>query len=91
VVVVREQTIAGRYELKYVLGTGGMSSVYCAFDTLLERNVALKVLHDQYGDDEEYVERFRREARSVAQLRTRTSSRSSTAAMRTGSSSSSSR
>ena len=67
-VVVREQTIAGRYELKYVLGTGGMSSVYCAFDTLLERNVALKVLHDQYGGDEEYVERFRREARSVAQL-----------------------
>ena len=67
-VVVRQETIAGRYELKYVLGTGGMSSVYCAFDTLLERNVALKVLHDQYGDDEEYVERFRREARSVAQL-----------------------
>ena len=66
--VVRQQTIAGRYELKYVLGTGGMSSVYCAFDTLLERNVALKVLHDQYGEDAEYVERFRREARSVAQL-----------------------
>ncbi len=67
-VVVRQQTIAGRYELKYVLGTGGMSSVYCAFDTLLERNVALKILHDQYGDDEQYVERFRSEARSVAQL-----------------------
>jgi hypothetical protein len=65
---VRQQTIAGRYELKHVLGTGGMSSVYCAFDTLLERNVALKILHDQYGDDEEYVERCRREARSVAQL-----------------------
>src|SRR5688500_5550056 len=45
-----------------------MSTVYCAFDTLLERNVALKILHDQYGGDEEYVERFRREARSVAQL-----------------------
>jgi serine/threonine-protein kinase len=67
-VAVRQQTIAGRYELKHVLGTGGMSSVYSAFDTLLERNVALKILHDQYGDDEEYVERFRREARSVAQL-----------------------
>jgi eukaryotic-like serine/threonine-protein kinase len=66
--VVRQQTIAGRYELKHVVGTGGMSSVYCAFDTLLERNVALKILHDHYGDDEEYVERFRREARSVAQL-----------------------
>src|SRR5688500_15023771 len=45
-----------------------MSTVYCAFDTLLERNVALKILHDQYGGDEEYVERFRREARAVAQL-----------------------
>jgi serine/threonine-protein kinase len=68
VVVVGQQTIASRYEIKHVLGTGGMSTVYCAFDTLLERNVALKVLHDQYGGDEEYVERFRREARSVAQL-----------------------
>ena len=65
---VRDQVIAGRYELKSVVGTGGMSSVYCAFDTLLERNVALKILHDRYGGDEEYVERFRREARAVAQL-----------------------
>ena len=65
---VRQQTIADRYELKHIVGSGGMSTVYCAFDTLLERNVALKILHDQYGADEEYVERFRREARSVAQL-----------------------
>ena len=62
------QVIAGRYELKETVGTGGMSTVYCAFDTLLERNVALKILHEQYGGDEEYVERFRREARAVAQL-----------------------
>ena len=62
------QVIAGRYELKETVGTGGMSTVYCAFDTLLERNVALKILHDQYGGDAEYVERFRREARAVAQL-----------------------
>ena len=45
-----------------------MSSVYKAHDQLLERNVALKVLHPHYGDDAEYVERFRREARAVAQL-----------------------
>ena len=45
-----------------------MSSGYCAFYTLLERIVALKVLHDKSGDDAEYVVRFRREARSVAQL-----------------------
>ena len=60
--------IAGRYELGEVLGSGGMSSVYRAFDTLLERNVALKILHPQYLGDDDHVERFRREARSVAQL-----------------------
>jgi hypothetical protein len=62
------QLIAGRYELKETVGSGGMSSVYCAFDTLLERHVALKILHEQFGADEEHVERFRREARAVAQL-----------------------
>ena len=51
-----------------------MSSVYKAHDTLLERNVALKILHDHYASDDDYVERFNREARAVAQLRTRTSS-----------------
>src|SRR5437870_6920979 len=45
-----------------------MSSVYRAHDTLLERNVALKILHDQYTSDDEFVERFKREARAVAQL-----------------------
>ncbi|MDQ3065608.1 MAG: protein kinase [Actinomycetota bacterium] len=63
-----QQMISGRYELKEMVGSGGMSSVYCAFDTLLERNVALKILHAQFGEDEDYVERFRREARAVAQL-----------------------
>ena len=62
------QLISNRYELKETVGTGGMSSVYRAFDTLLERHVALKILHAHYGGDEEYVERFRREARAVAQL-----------------------
>jgi serine/threonine-protein kinase len=63
-----QQLIADRYELKEIVGTGGMSSVYCAFDTLLERHVALKILHEQFGADEDHVERFRREARAVAQL-----------------------
>ena len=62
------QVIAERYELEDVVGTGGMSSVYRAFDTLLERHVAIKILHDQYGADDDYAERFRREARAVAQL-----------------------
>lgn len=60
--------IAGRYEVEEVVGTGGMSCVYKAHDRLLERNVALKVLHPHFSDDAEYVERFRREARAVAQL-----------------------
>ena len=63
-----DQLIAERYELKDIVGTGGMASVYCAYDTLLERNVALKILHEHHGDDEEYVDRFRREARAAAQL-----------------------
>ncbi|MGZ4387905.1 MAG: protein kinase domain-containing protein [Gaiellaceae bacterium] len=62
------ELIADRYELEELVGTGGMSSVFRAHDRLLDRKVALKVLHPQFGDDEEYVERFRREARSVARL-----------------------
>jgi serine/threonine-protein kinase len=65
---VPSEVIAGRYELEELVGTGGMSTVYRARDQLLERYVALKVLHPHYADDEEYVERFRHEARSVAQL-----------------------
>jgi predicted Ser/Thr protein kinase len=66
--VVVGETIAERYELEEVVGHGGMSTVYKAHDSLLERNVALKVLHQQYNEDEGFVERFKREARSVAQL-----------------------
>jgi serine/threonine protein kinase len=62
------EKIAGRYELEELVGHGGMSSVYKARDSLLERNVALKILHEQYNADEDFVERFKREARSVAQL-----------------------
>jgi len=62
------ELIAERYELEELVGRGGMSSVYRAHDRLLERDVALKVLHEQFAADTDYVERFRREARSVAQL-----------------------
>jgi serine/threonine protein kinase len=62
------QRLAGRYELQDVAGSGGMSSVYRARDTVLERTVAIKILHEHYSDDAEYVERFRREARALAQL-----------------------
>jgi serine/threonine-protein kinase len=62
------EVLADRYELEELVGSGGMSSVFRAHDRLLDRKVALKVLHQQYSDDEEYVERFRREARAVAAL-----------------------
>src|SRR5205807_3000761 len=62
------ELIAGRYELEELVGSGGMSSVYRAHDRLLERPVALKILHEHYTADDEYVERFRREARAVAAL-----------------------
>jgi hypothetical protein len=62
------ELIANRYELERVLGTGGMATVYCAFDTVLERKVALKVLHERYAADGEYVARFENEARAAARL-----------------------
>ena len=62
------ELIADRYELKDPVGTGGMSTVFCAHDTLLERDVALKILHEHHSRDDDYVERFRHEARAVAQL-----------------------
>ena len=60
--------IAGRYELEELVGTGGMSSVYRANDRQLERPVALKLLHERLGADDEHVTRFRHEAESVARL-----------------------
>jgi serine/threonine protein kinase len=62
------ELLAGRYELQAVVGSGGMSSVYRARDTVLERTVAIKILHEHFSGDPAYVERFRREARALAQL-----------------------
>ena len=62
------EVLADRYELEELVGTGGMSSVFRAHDRLLDRKVALKILHLHYSRDDDYVERFQREARSVAAL-----------------------
>jgi len=62
------ELIAGRYELEELTGSGGMSRVYVARDRQLGRRVAVKILHEKYAGDESYVDRFRREARAVAQL-----------------------
>ncbi len=58
----------GRYSVERILGHGGMATVYLAQDGDLERPVAVKVLGDPLAHDDEFVERFRREARTAAQL-----------------------
>src|SRR3954449_10933858 len=58
----------GRYRLDAQIGAGGMSTVYRAFDATLERRVAIKLMHREIASDSDQLERFRREARSVAQL-----------------------
>jgi serine/threonine-protein kinase len=58
----------GRYYIKELLGRGGMAAVYRATDTVLQRDVALKVLYPQFGDDESLVLRFQREAVTAAAL-----------------------
>ena len=63
-----EEMIAGRYRLDRRLGMGGMSTVRLAFDTNLERQVAVKLLAEHLADDDNFVSRFRREALAAARL-----------------------
>jgi beta-lactam-binding protein with PASTA domain/predicted Ser/Thr protein kinase len=63
-----ETIIDERYRVLSRLGSGGMADVYLAEDQLLGRHVAIKVLHHQFAEDQEFVERFRREASSAAAL-----------------------
>jgi eukaryotic-like serine/threonine-protein kinase len=66
---VSEGTVVdGRYSVLGRLGSGGMADVWLAEDTHLQRRVALKVLHQRFAQDREFVERFRREAESAAGL-----------------------
>jgi beta-lactam-binding protein with PASTA domain/predicted Ser/Thr protein kinase len=59
---------AGRYRVTRKLGGGGMADVYLAEDQELGRRVAVKILHDRYANDDQFVERFRREATHAAGL-----------------------
>jgi eukaryotic-like serine/threonine-protein kinase len=60
--------VDGRYRILNRIGSGGMADVYCAEDTHLGRQVALKMLYRRFAQDQEFVERFRREASSAAGL-----------------------
>lgn len=62
------QKIGGRYDIEKKIGEGGMAVVYRARDTLLNRTVALKVLRSQFGNDDDFIARFHREAQAAASL-----------------------
>ncbi len=63
-----QRILARRYELQELIGGGGMADVYRAQDRLLDRAVAVKILHQQYANDAEFVEKFRQEATGAAKL-----------------------
>jgi len=62
------RTIANRYEIISKTGVGGMATVYIAKDTVLNRNVAVKVLKDEFTTDDEFIKRFNSEAQAAASL-----------------------
>src|SRR2546422_8916899 len=63
-----ETVVDQRYQVQSRIGSGGMADVYCAEDLQLGRKVALKLLHQRFAEDAEFVERFRREASAAAGL-----------------------
>ena len=60
--------LGNRYQLQDLIGVGGMAKVYKATDRLLQRDVAIKILKDQYAEDDEFVKKFSNEALSAARL-----------------------
>jgi serine/threonine protein kinase len=62
-------TLGGRYKVEEILGQGGMSAVYKAYDPNLKRVVAIKVIHTHLADNPKFISRFEEEATAVAQLR----------------------
>lgn len=60
--------IGNRYEVLEKIGIGGMATVYKAKDNILKRNVAVKVLRDEFTTDEEFIKRFNTEAQAAASL-----------------------
>jgi eukaryotic-like serine/threonine-protein kinase len=65
---MERRVLVDRFTLLEILGSGAVAWVYLAHDAILARDVALKILREHYADDEEVVERFRREAKNAASL-----------------------
>ena len=63
-----KRMLANRYELIRKIGSGGMAVVYQAYDTSLDRQVAIKLLREEYADDPDFIRRFQKEAKAVARL-----------------------
>ena len=66
--ITKGQKISDRYQIIKSIGEGGMANVYSAYDTILDRNVAVKVLRGDLASDEKFVRRFQREALSASSL-----------------------
>ncbi len=66
--IVKGQKIDGRYQIIRTIGEGGMANVYLAYDTILEREVAVKILRGDLANDEKFVKRFQREAKAASSL-----------------------
>lgn len=66
--IIKGQKIDGRYQIIRTIGEGGMANVYLAYDTILDREVAVKVLRGDLASDEKFVHRFQREAKAASSL-----------------------
>jgi len=66
--IMKGQKISDRYQIVKSIGEGGMANVYLAYDTILDRNVAIKVLRGDLSNDEKFVRRFQREALAASSL-----------------------
>ncbi len=66
--IMKGQKISDRYQIIKSIGEGGMANVYLAYDTILDRNVAIKILRGDLATDEKFVRRFQREALSASSL-----------------------
>lgn len=66
--IIKGQKIDGRYQVIRTIGEGGMANVYLAYDTILDREVAVKILRGDLSNDEKFVKRFQREAKAASSL-----------------------